>query len=126
MWPMLIMGAMSAFSAKKNNDNAIQQTQLDAANQRYSPWTRMGLSQTGEVHDPNTMGTLAQTYGAYQGQQQNNQRAASQQKLMDAQIAALNRYGYGGPNTKFTSSDPMMDNSQNASYSPWMASLNGN
>lgn len=88
MWPMLIMGALSA---KQNADAAQRQTELDSNTQRYSPWTRMPLGGTGEVHTADTAGTLAQMYAGYQGQKQMGVDTSYRRRLMEAQIAALNR-----------------------------------
>lgn len=93
MWPMLIVAALSA---AEKADASQRQTKLNSVTQRYSPWTKMGTQGTGEVQDPNTAGTVSQALGSYYGQNQKDAQAAAQQKLMDAQIRALDR-GQGNP-----------------------------
>lgn len=85
MWPMLIMAGVNAVS---NQGKEQKDRDLAAATQRYSPWT--GL-QAQPVKRANFAGDLAQGYGSYMGQKQNDEAFTSNQALKQAQIGALNR-----------------------------------
>lgn len=97
---MLGMGALNMIQGANKEK---RQTELAAATQRYSPWTKL-QAQPIESADP--VGNLAQAGGAALGHEQAKEASGSRDELRRAQIAALNRSnggmfgGIGGGPTK--------------------------
>ncbi len=102
MWPMLIMAGLQAVS---NKDKEARDRKLASETQRYSPWTHL---QAQPIEAANPIGDVAQGYGAYMGQQQNDKVAASDEALKQAQIGALNRK-YSAGNATQSAVNPSVD-----------------
>jgi hypothetical protein len=114
MWPMLILAAGQAVSDMGKES---RQRQLAASTQRYSPWT--GLK-ANEIEEANPIGTLAQGYGAYLGQTQNNDSNALKKQLMQAQIRAMDR-GQSNPYAQAQSAPQAYAQPGNYQWGDWNA-----
>lgn len=86
MWPMLIMAGVNALSDEKKEE---RQNKLASAQTRYSPWTGIRAQ---PVAPSNPTGDLAQGYAGGMAMDQNQANQGNQQKLIDAQIKAMNAY----------------------------------
>lgn len=82
---MLGMGVMNA---AQNQRNAEDQKAEKVAAIRYRPWSNIGVP---NAQPANPWGDLAQAGGAALGYEQNKEAAGLRKKLMEAQIAAINR-----------------------------------
>ena len=115
--------AMAIASLLQQKQQAEAAKRERAAAIRYSPWNKLSEGALPQQNRSDPAGTLSQAYGSYKAGEQNKALLDSQNKLRDAQIAALNRSNGGMNQNIGMEGAGSMGMEGSGSMGPWESQL---